>query len=125
MKVILLFIAQKIRRDNIQNGQLHKTLVDILPLFCDTLPMPQLDAGKKALRTNARRRSINDAWRQKMRAAMKAIREAVAAKDQKSALQELTKAESVLDKAARRNIIHPNKAARKKSRLRKTISALS
>ncbi|MEK7500179.1 MAG: 30S ribosomal protein S20, partial [Patescibacteria group bacterium] len=75
--------------------------------------MPQLDAGKKALRTSARRRAVNDVWRQKMRVAMKAIREALVAKDSKTALAELVKAESVIDKAARRNIIHPNKAARK------------
>ncbi|MDA1168930.1 MAG: 30S ribosomal protein S20 [bacterium] len=87
--------------------------------------MPQLDAGKKALRTSARRRVVNDVWRQKIRVAMKAIREALVAKDSKAALAELTKAESVIDKAARRNIIHPNKAARKKSRLRKAILALS
>lgn len=87
--------------------------------------MPQLDAGKKALRTSARRRAVNDVWRQKMRTAMKAIREALVAKDSKTALAELIKAESVIDKAARRNIIHPNKAARKKSRLRKAIATLA
>lgn len=83
--------------------------------------MPQLSAGKKALRTNARRRVINDIWRRKMRTAMKALREALTAKDSKAAMLELVKAESILDRAARRNIIHPNKAARKKSRLRKAV----
>lgn len=85
--------------------------------------MPQLSAGKKALRTSAKRRVVNDIWRRKIRTAMKAIREAIVAKDGKTALLELVKAESVLDKAARRNIIHPNKAARKKSRLRKAVKA--
>ena len=56
---------------------------------------------------------------------MKSIREALIAKDGKAALEELVKAESVLDKAARRNIIHPNKAARKKSQLRKKIAAVA
>jgi len=87
--------------------------------------MPQLSAGKKALRTSAKRRAVNDAWRNKIRSAMKSIREALIAKDGKAALEELVKAESVLDKAARRNIIHPNKAARKKSQLRKKIAAVA
>lgn len=87
--------------------------------------MPQLSAGKKALRTSARRRAVNDVWRQKIRAAMKSIREAIVAKDSKAALEQLIQAESVLDKAARRNIIHPNKAARRKSRLRKTVANIA
>ncbi len=85
--------------------------------------MPQLSAGKKALRKSAKRRVVNDIWRRKIRSAMKAIREALTAKDNKLAMEELGKAESVLDRAARRNIIHPNKAARKKSRLRKAVKA--
>lgn len=81
--------------------------------------MPQLSAGKKALRASAKRRAINDVWRKKLREASKAIREAVALKDEKEIMKVTVHAESVLDRAARRNIIHPNEAARKKSRLRK------
>ncbi len=86
--------------------------------------MPQLEAGKKALRTSARRRAVNDVWRKKIRIATKAIREAITAKDKKAALEKLQETESVLDRAARRNIMHPNKAARKKSRLRKMVAAV-
>ena len=87
--------------------------------------MPQLSAGKKALRSSAKRRVVNDIWRRKMRTAMKALREALTAKDSKLAMLELVKAESILDRAARRNIIHPNKAARKKSRLRNAVKAVA
>lgn len=86
--------------------------------------MPQLAAGKKALRTSARKRAVNDVWRKKIRFATKAIREAVTAKDKQAALEKLQKTESVLDRAARRNIMHPNKAARRKSRLRKIVAAV-
>lgn len=85
--------------------------------------MPQLQAGKKALRKNARQRAINDVWRKKLRASLKAVRLALASKDTKAIETELTIAESLLDRAARRNIIDPNKAARKKSRLRKAAKA--
>lgn len=84
--------------------------------------MPQLQAGKKALRKNERQRAVNDAWRKKLRMSLKAVRLAVASKDTKAIAAELTKAESLLDRAARRNVIHPNKAARKKARLRKAAS---
>ncbi len=87
--------------------------------------MPQLTAGKKALRANARRRAINDVWRRKVRSSAKAIREAVLLKDVKVITAEVSKAESVLDRAARRNIIHPNEAARKKSRLKKMLHSLA
>ncbi len=86
--------------------------------------MPQLTAGKKALRKNERQRAVNDVWRKKLRGALKAMRLAIASKDTKAIAAELTKAESILDRAARRNIIHPNKAARKKSRFRKAAKAV-
>lgn len=86
--------------------------------------MPQLHAGEKALRKNERQRAVNDVWRKKLRTALKAMRLALASKDTKAIAEELTKAESVLDRAARRNIIHPNKASRKKSRLRIAAKAV-
>ncbi|MEO6077415.1 MAG: 30S ribosomal protein S20 [Candidatus Andersenbacteria bacterium] len=81
--------------------------------------MPQLSAGAKALRKDVRRRAVNDAWRKKIREAKKAVREAVESKDAKLITEETRKAESVFDRAARRNIIHPNEAGRKKAGLRK------
>lgn len=84
--------------------------------------MPQLHAGEKALRKNERQRAVNDIWRKKLRASLKAVRLALATKDTKAIAAEMTKAESMLDRAARRNIIHANKAARKKSRLRKAAT---
>lgn len=81
--------------------------------------MPQLTAGKKALRKDVRRRAVNDAWRKKIREAKKAVREAVESNDAKRIGEETVKAESVFDRAARRNIIHPNEAGRRKAGLRK------
>lgn len=86
--------------------------------------MPQLHAGEKALRKNKRQRAVNDMWRKKLRMSLKAVRVALASKDTKAIAAEITKAESLLDRAARRNIIHPNKAARKKSRLRKAAKGV-
>jgi small subunit ribosomal protein S20 len=87
--------------------------------------MPQLEAGAKALRKNKRQRAVNDIWRKKIRESLKTIRIAITNKDKKAIDAELKKAESILDRAARRNIIHPNKAARKKSRLQKAAKAIA
>lgn len=87
--------------------------------------MPQLDAAKKALRVNERRRVINDRWRRKIRESLREVREALTAGDTKAADTAITSAESILDRAAKRNIIHPNKAARKKSRLRNALSKIA
>ena len=87
--------------------------------------MPQLDAAKKALRVNQRQRVVNDRWRRKIRESLREVREALTAGDSKAADTAITSAESVLDRAAKRNIIHPNKAARKKSRLRSALSRIT
>jgi small subunit ribosomal protein S20 len=87
--------------------------------------MPQTASAKKALRSNARRRVVNDRWRRKVREALRQARIVIQAGKKEAALEILTKAESVLDRAAQRNIIHPNKAARKKSQLQHARAKLS
>lgn len=86
--------------------------------------MPQLDSAKKALRQNRKRRVINDRWRSAVRQALREVREAITAKDKTLAASAYIKVQKVLDRAARRNVIHPNKAARKKSRLLKSIAKI-
>lgn len=87
--------------------------------------MPQLQAAKKALRVSARRRVINDRWRRKVREALHAVRDAIRAQDKKAAAEAYVTATSMIDRAARRNIIHPNSAARKKSRLHKAVANIT
>ncbi len=86
--------------------------------------MPQLKAAKKSLRQNIRRRAVNDRWRKKMRQEVHAVKESLAEKNKEAALEAYTKAQSALDRAARRHVVHPNKAARKKSRLLRKINFL-
>ncbi len=59
-----------------------------------------------------------------MRAAWHEAREAITAKNKEAAASAYIKVQKTLDRAARRNIIHPNKAARKKSRLLKSIAKI-
>lgn len=87
--------------------------------------MPQINAAKKALRVSARKRAVNDAWRQKVKNALLSVRDAIRDKNKPAAETAWKTAQKVLDRAARRNIMPANKAARKKSRLQQTIAKLS
>jgi small subunit ribosomal protein S20 len=74
------------------------------------------------MRTNAVRAERNRQQRSRLRTALKKVRQAESAEVGAAALQE---AVSLLDKAARKRIIHPNKAARAKSRLAGFVKKLS
>ena len=87
--------------------------------------MPNLKAAKKALRHSQRRRAINDKWRQSYKSTVKAVRDALRQNDVKTAIAAFPAAQRALDRSARRNILHPKKAARQKSRLQHAIAKLS
>jgi small subunit ribosomal protein S20 len=71
----------------------------------------------KANRQNIKRREHNRALRSKLRTGLKAIRQALDAKDIAGAKKELSATQSLVDKMASKGIIHRNTAARYKSRL--------
>lgn len=87
--------------------------------------MPQTSSAKKALRVSARRRVINDRWREKLRTLERTFKKALAAKQADEARSVLTKVQSVVDRMARRHIVHKNTAARKKSRFAALLKNLS
>lgn len=78
--------------------------------------MPQIKAAKKDLRVNARRRAINDRWRNKLRRIVREMKSAVSGNDKKTAEELLPKLHRAIDQAGQHGIIHPNKASRQKSR---------
>ena len=79
--------------------------------------MPNSESAKKRLRQNETRRLRNKGDRSAVRTQIKKVRLAVAAGDIQKAEEELRLASKSLDKAGASNLIHPNKAARHKSRL--------
>ena len=83
--------------------------------------MPHHKSCIKRVKTNAKKREHNRSVKSAMRRAVKAVRIAT---DKETALERLPLAFSRLDKAAKRRIIHPNKADRTKSRLRIFINNL-
>jgi small subunit ribosomal protein S20 len=83
--------------------------------------LPNVKSAEKRMRTNEIRATRNRAFRSKLRTALKRVRSAGSSADGAAALRE---ASSLLDRAARKRIIHPNKAARAKSRLTAFIGKL-
>lgn len=79
--------------------------------------MPNTASAKKRLRQNAKRRIHNRAEKSNMRSQIRRVREAVEAGDSDRAQTEFKTAQKKIDRAASKHLIHPNAAARTKSRL--------
>ena len=84
--------------------------------------MPHHKSAAKRVITNEKARQRNIAARSRMRAAVKAVREATYKAQAEVALK---KAVAVLDRTASKGIIKKETASRHKSRLAKFASALS
>jgi small subunit ribosomal protein S20 len=83
--------------------------------------LPNVKSAEKRMRTSERRRERNRQFRSKLRTAIKKVRQA----DSTEAGAEALKAAIVLiDRAAHKNIVHANKAARDKSRLHAFVKKL-
>jgi small subunit ribosomal protein S20 len=83
--------------------------------------MPQHESAKKRVRQNERKRERNQRKRSMMKTAIKKVR---TAPDKETAEKELRTTSSILDRMARQNIIHKNKAANIKSKLSKSVQAM-
>jgi len=86
--------------------------------------MPQTKSAKKELKKTIKRTAKNKVAKNNLDYLFHNFKKALAAKDKKK-IQELNKKiTKALDKAAKKNIIHANKAARKKSRLMKKVNMI-
>lgn len=79
--------------------------------------MPNLASSKKDVRKSRARTLRNRAQRSALRTAVKKADAPTATADDR------TTAEVLLDRAARKGLVHPNTAARRKSRLAKQANA--
>jgi len=76
----------------------------------------------KRVRTAERRRRINQVHRSRARTYVKKTRVLIAAGKLEEAEEMVRQAASALDTAAQKGVIHPNNAARRKSRLMKQLN---
>ena len=82
--------------------------------------MPRIKSAKKRMRQTKVRTARNKAQRSELCTAVKKVR---AAGTKAEATKALSEAASLLDRAGRKNLVHPKTAARQKSRLAKAAAA--
>ena len=79
--------------------------------------MPRIKSAEKRMRQSRTRTALNRTQRSALRTALKKVRTATA----DAAAKAYEEAVTLLDRAGRKRIIHPNAAARQKSRLAKLV----
>jgi small subunit ribosomal protein S20 len=84
--------------------------------------MPKRRAAVKSLRVDRKKHQRNLVIKREIKKALKKFQELFTAKNFAEAKTNLSKIYSLLDKAAKKNIMHPNTASRKKARLARKIS---
>lgn len=83
--------------------------------------MPNIKSAKKRMELGRKWEARNRQVRSRLRTAVKRVREA---EDAESAEARLRDAVTLLDRAGRRRIYHPNKVARIKGQLQRHVNAL-
>lgn len=83
--------------------------------------MPNIASAKKRTRQNEKRRIKNQAQKSAIRTQEKKLRALVAEKKVDEAVKAQSQLISLVDKAAKKNLIHKNAASRKKSRIQHLI----
>jgi small subunit ribosomal protein S20 len=84
--------------------------------------MPNIKSAKKRMELSRKWNTANRQQRSTLRTAIKKVRQAVSAAE---AQEPLRRAVSLLDRASRRRLVHPNRAARLKSQLVRFVQRLS
>lgn len=87
--------------------------------------MANTPQARKRVRQNDKRRSLRASQRAMVRTYVKRVYNAVNAKDTESAKTALQEAVPIIDRMADKGVIHPNKAARHKSRMNAQVKSLS
>jgi small subunit ribosomal protein S20 len=86
--------------------------------------MPTTKSAKKSLRQSQEKRLLNRSVKRSIRTQYRKVIEAVEAGNVEEAEKELQHAATQLDRAGNRHVIHPNAAARTKSRLSAKIKKI-
>ncbi len=87
--------------------------------------MPNTKSANKAMRQSRRRNAINTRTKFKFKSAVKETRTHITAGSAAEATESLKKAMSAIDKAVKKDVMHKNTAARRKSRLAKAIAKIA
>lgn len=85
--------------------------------------MPTTKSAKKRHRQSLERRAVNRSTKSSIKTQIRKVREAVTAGDAAKADAEFRLVATKLDRAGAKRVIHPNAAARTKSRLQHLMKA--
>ena len=80
-------------------------------------------SSQKRLRQNRKRAAVNQARKTVIKTRIRKVTDALNARDVKAAAEAFVETAALLDRSANRGTIHPNTAARRKSRLAKRLNA--
>ena len=86
--------------------------------------MPNIKSSVKSIKQDAKRHARNLLMKSEIKKAQKKVLEAISNNAVDEAKKLLNLANKAIDKAAYKNTIHKNAAARKKSKLAKKVNAL-
>jgi small subunit ribosomal protein S20 len=78
-------------------------------------------SAKKRIRTNTRKRAVNQIAESRIKTTVK---KALAASEKETAEKLYKEAVAILDRSAAKNVLHKNNAARKKAALTKHLNSL-
>ena len=86
--------------------------------------MPVIKSAKKQMRQSRKKRASNFPVRSELKTLFKKTLTLITSGKKEEAMKMMPMVYSVIDTAAKKNIIHPNNAARKKSRLAVALNAV-
>lgn len=87
--------------------------------------MPNIKSSIRSVKTDAERRARNAAEKSAIKTVSRKVAEGANAGNKEETPVLLTKAVSLIDKAAKKGVLHKNTAARKKSRLAKRVNKMA
>lgn len=87
--------------------------------------MPNKKSAEKRMRTSEKNRLYNRYWTTRCKNAVKKVLEAVELKDTALAVKRLDVAQSVIDKAVVKGVMHKNTGARRKSMMSNRVKSLT
>lgn len=85
--------------------------------------MANIKSAKKRVLTSKVRQERNKAVKSSVKTAIKKVEAAVREADKDAAAKELLNATSIIDKAAKKGVLHKNNASRKVARLAKLVNS--
>ena len=86
--------------------------------------MANIKSAKKRILTSAKKTVANKAVKSSVKTAIKKVHKAVEAGDKEAAVAALTAAESTIDRACTKGVLHKNNASRKVSRLASSVNKI-